>query len=1109
MHKKLTYLSFLCLIWSLVILGGNANADVNGWCEYNVKATEQCACGGRKNSKDYEAICQKGQYCRREIVEDRSKTSLTQSGIKYGNKFIYLCVTSEENKSDTVSICPTGGRKAKSLCRCGNTLICQTGQSCIVDSSSKHICSGTSVAEQQAAAEIKKQEEEKAAERKKKEEEEEKAKAQAEANKKAMALPKCEAGRKTSTECRCSLGDAYSICSSGQFCTTRSNQSGAFPICTDSASLGSGQTEREMKEYYSNNKIEAQKVDQGVYDLIEQIKQDAGGSDNKDLSNADKRKLDRIQKKLEKLAEFTGEEGVDEFGKGGSADNKFKQLQKNLQKLVKSGAINPEDEQLLLRYGEQLFQQGAQNALNALDAVDGGNNYKNIGKEKEEIQKNMNEVAGLVNGACPLIEQLRAKYQSGCWSCLVVEKLTSAFMSAAEKAYSLAQKAGIIVLKIGALLWILMWGLRNVSSFTQIEPANILSELFKFLFKIMLAYIFIVSGLKMIGIYFINPIMGLGAKIAESYWEGEEISPYTEGYDWDYITKEDTKDLDKNVEEAKKEAEENDKNQTTPSTQADSAEEEAAMKKAKEAQKNFAKTAIPNFIIPPVFAGRLTSPAGCRFHPIKKTYTNHKGLDIAGNDGAKLVASGPGTISWKINRGDPTTGYGYYAIITHNSDWSSIYAHMPVYAYKMVPDGSKVVQGQVIGYVGNSGASTGPHLHFEIKHKGKQVDPLRLLNGEIKYITGSCSSEADINTFPAGFYSGMSVPSSPQTAWTAQKEGIIDLTEYATEGYTSPSMTATTISKIEYTGPTTIMSSAVMNSILGATEAIGNITAENMVLGDAVMCYSTLENGGAWKIRKMHITNLSMWLLGAFIFCTGLLLTIAFAFYLLDISFKIGFAVIAMPIVVGLWPFEITKDKFSACISIIAKSAALFAFLAMSTSFTVGMTNAVFNYETETNGAELAKKIDDGSTRGLAKLYAIFDSASKSEVGIQTNDAGEFEDNIKYASDKLSWFSTTFVLLLFAFLYSYKLVQKTGPDLVNKFFPDKVFGDSQPMHHLATAAAKWMKDTAMKPIGLARDIAIYQGTKQARYKASEMVANAKNKARGINTTFAPNKKGKK
>ena len=68
-------------------------------------------------------------------------------------------------------------------------------------------------------------------------------------------------------------------------------------------------------------------------------------------------------------------------------------------------------------------------------------------------------------------------------------------------------------------------------------------------------------------------------------------------------------------------------------------------------------------------------------------------------------------------------------------------------------------------------------------------------------------------------------------------------------------------------------------------------------------------------------------------------------------------------------------------------------------------------------------------------------------------------------------------------------MQNTGPDLVNKFFPDNVFGNEQPMHHLATAASKFVKDTAMKPIGLARDIALHQGGELMK-KGASMAAGA-------------------
>ena len=259
-----------------------------------------------------------------------------------------------------------------------------------------------------------------------------------------------------------------------------------------------------------------------------------------------------------------------------------------------------------------------------------------------------------------------------------------------------------------------------------------------------------------------------------------------------------------------------------------------------------------------------------------------------------------------------------------------------------------------------------------------------------------------------------------------------------------------------------------MHSILGATKAIGDMLAENMVLGDAVICYSKLANGGAWTFEKwdkviIKFTNVFLWLEGAFIWFTGFLLTVAFVFYLLDIAFKIGFAAMALPLAVGLWPFEITKDKVGICVSIIAKAAATFAFIAMTTTFIVNIHEAVFNYEMDNTGIENA---ENSGVTGLARLYESFDKA-------RTGDASEAD--LDYVSQKLGFFEVTFVLLLFAFLYSYKLLQQTVPNLVDKFFPDKAFGNASPMHHMATAAVKAGKDIAMKPVGWARDAALYQG----------------------------------
>lgn len=124
--------------------------------------------------------------------------------------------------------------------------------------------------------------------------------------------------------------------------------------------------------------------------------------------------------------------------------------------------------------------------------------------------------------------------------------------------------------------------------------------------------------------------------------------------------------------------------------------------------------------------GRLTSFFGGRIHPIIKKWTGHHGIDIANSAGTPIHATAAGTVRWARSDGLGGT-YGNVVVIKHAGGWESLYAHMQKYTVRA---GQKVKQGQVIGYIGNTGGSTGPHLHFEM-HKGgwnkyysNEVDPL-------------------------------------------------------------------------------------------------------------------------------------------------------------------------------------------------------------------------------------------------------------------------------------------------------------------------------------------------------------------------------------------------
>ena len=141
----------------------------------------------------------------------------------------------------------------------------------------------------------------------------------------------------------------------------------------------------------------------------------------------------------------------------------------------------------------------------------------------------------------------------------------------------------------------------------------------------------------------------------------------------------------------------------------------------------------------PINGARLSSSFGMRKHPILGYNKMHRGTDFAAPSGTPIMASGSGTVT----RARWCGGGGNCVKIRHNSTYETIYAHMKSFA-KGIKEGRKVKQGQIIGYVGSTGMSTGPHLHYEVVVNGKKVNSQRLKLPSGKKLKGEARKDFEL-----------------------------------------------------------------------------------------------------------------------------------------------------------------------------------------------------------------------------------------------------------------------------------------------------------------------------------------------------------------------------
>ncbi|WP_390444159.1 M23 family metallopeptidase [Pseudoalteromonas sp. MTN2-4] len=123
----------------------------------------------------------------------------------------------------------------------------------------------------------------------------------------------------------------------------------------------------------------------------------------------------------------------------------------------------------------------------------------------------------------------------------------------------------------------------------------------------------------------------------------------------------------------------------------------------------------------PLNGARLSSSFGKRKHPVLGYTRQHKGIDFSAPTGTPIMAAGKG----KVLKANYSKSFGYRVLLEHHSGYRTLYAHLKGFA-KGIKKGASVKQGQIIGYLGNTGMSTTRHLHYEVHKNGRAINPLTM-----------------------------------------------------------------------------------------------------------------------------------------------------------------------------------------------------------------------------------------------------------------------------------------------------------------------------------------------------------------------------------------------
>lgn len=260
------------------------------------------------------------------------------------------------------------------------------------------------------------------------------------------------------------------------------------------------------------------------------------------------------------------------------------------------------------------------------------------------------------------------------------------------------------------------------------------------------------------------------------------------------------------------------------------------------------------------------------------------------------------------------------------------------------------------------------------------------------------------------------------------------------------------------------------------------------MLGQGLRCYS-------WDIAPLEISaepiqlriiRMNFYIPGMFIGLTAFFLSMAIGMYFIDISFKLGFAVVFLPLSLSLWPFPPTKDKFIENISIVIRNAMLFACISIGISYAIIL---------------ISKGI---LSEGWKDFWLIVDDRLQ-----MAGESQEYNQNMQKFTESFSIDTTKVLIIIFCLFFAFKIVSSSVTAYLNRFFGEGALGAAEnAMHHMGTQAMGTISNVTVGKAGrLVRDIAITQTARGMKALGNKVTQNPINSKFGGGTSAAGATKG--